>query len=90
MRCAWCGGSGRTAHKLSCPVCEGTGSAPSPGAADGRREDAPWGAPVRYLTDDRDEGFPHELVIQQGGNGDWYADYKGFSASDAGVADGGP
>ena len=27
---------------------------------------------VRYLTDDRDEKRRNELVIQQGGNGDWY------------------
>lgn len=26
----------------------------------------------RYLTDDRDFKTRHELVIQQGGNGDWY------------------
>ena len=31
-----------------------------------------WGAPVRYLTDDRDVASRHELVIQRGGNGDWY------------------
>ena len=28
--------------------------------------------PVRYLTDDRDERKRNELVIMQGGNGDWY------------------
>ena len=27
---------------------------------------------VRYLTDDRDEKRPNELVISQGNNGDWY------------------
>lgn len=27
---------------------------------------------ARYLTDDRDEGDRHELVISLGGNGDWY------------------
>ena len=27
---------------------------------------------VRYLTDDRDEPNRNELVIQFGGNGDWY------------------
>lgn len=27
---------------------------------------------VRYLTDDRDFPNRHELVIQIGGNGDWY------------------
>lgn len=27
---------------------------------------------VRYLTDDRDALRPNELVIEQGGNGDWY------------------
>jgi hypothetical protein len=27
---------------------------------------------VRYLTDDRDEKRRNELVIQIGGNGDWY------------------
>jgi hypothetical protein len=27
---------------------------------------------VRYLTDDRDERRRNELVIQFGGNGDWY------------------
>lgn len=29
-------------------------------------------AEVRYLTDDRDLRCRHELVIGQGGNGDWY------------------
>ena len=27
---------------------------------------------VRYLSDDRDERKPNELVISFGGNGDWY------------------
>ena len=27
---------------------------------------------VRYLTDDRDCSYRMELVIQLGGNGDWY------------------
>lgn len=27
---------------------------------------------VRYLTDDRDQEPRHELVVFQGGNGDWY------------------
>ena len=31
-----------------------------------------WGEPLRYLTDDRDEERRNELVIMQGGNGDWY------------------
>jgi len=26
----------------------------------------------RYVTDDRDEQHRNELVIDQGGNGDWY------------------
>jgi hypothetical protein len=29
-------------------------------------------AEVRWLTDDRDEKEKNELVIFQGGNGDWY------------------
>lgn len=33
-------------------------------------DDAP--TEVRFLTDDRDEAGRMELVIQQGGNGDWY------------------
>jgi hypothetical protein len=31
-----------------------------------------WGDPVRYTTDDRDREERLDLVIQQGGNGDWY------------------
>lgn len=31
-----------------------------------------WGAPVRYQCDDRDREGSLDLVIQQGGNGDWY------------------
>jgi hypothetical protein len=31
-----------------------------------------WGDEVRYLTDDRDQEGRMELVILQGGNGDWY------------------
>lgn len=27
---------------------------------------------MRYLTDDRDSKNRHELVIEAGGNGDWY------------------
>lgn len=27
---------------------------------------------VRYLTDDRDASALHELLITEGGNGDWY------------------
>lgn len=27
---------------------------------------------MRYLTDDRDERNPNEIIITQGGNGDWY------------------
>lgn len=31
-----------------------------------------WGERVRYLTDDRDERHRHELMLELGGNGDWY------------------
>lgn len=30
-----------------------------------------WGEPLAYLCDDRGEA-PHEIVIAQGGNQDWY------------------
>ena len=35
-------------------------------------EEHTWGDPLSYLTDDLDTEDRHKLVIQQGGNGDWY------------------
>lgn len=31
-----------------------------------------WGEPIAYLCDDRGEYDANEVVIEQGGNGDWY------------------
>lgn len=42
-------------------------------ASNGASVESPeYGAPVRYLTDDRDTKERQELVIQRGGNGDYY------------------
>jgi len=42
------------------------------GGRRGRMSDGQNSEMVRYLTDDRDESHRNELVIMQGGNGDWY------------------